>query len=213
MRMIEKIWVKRVIKEKGDNPAGGMKESWIYIYTHAHHTASPNNLQVLCCFCFIEQIDNNNKKEWVLKMRYSHFLFFVFWHLLGIRDEINAAKNCYYWSFVSRKVNKKPLTIRLAIGLGILRHNCPSRYATTPDNTNLPIPTFQTIFPFCFLPVDTGTMAFPSFVSNFSFHLTLAISLPACFRNPRIIKLTNRCSHKVRTVGPIFQSCKLKLPC
>ena len=118
----------------------------------------------------------------------------------------------YYWSFWSSKVNKKPLTILLAIGLGIRRHKRPSRYAIIPDKTNLPIPNLHITLPFplCSCPTDASTIGFPSVTSNFSFNLILVVTLPACFRRARIIKLTKRCSHRVKIVGPIFQSCNSK---
>lgn len=114
---------------------------------------------------------------------------------------------------VSRKLNKNPLTIRLAMALGMQRQSRPSMYATTPDSRNLLTPLFKLIFP-CFFSWEEETtisLPAPSAATDFPFHLVPAISLLACFRNIRMEKLTNRCSHKVSTVGPIFHSCTIFL--
>jgi hypothetical protein len=118
-------------------------------------------------------------------------------------------------SLLSRKLNKNPLTIRRATGLGIPRHNRPSMYATMPDNTNLLIPHFQTNFAFCSSPVGlavAGTRALSLSLSDPLFHLMLAVNLSARFLSARIAKPTNRCSHNVSNVGPIFHSCGQRFP-
>lgn len=115
---------------------------------------------------------------------------------------------------LSRKLNKNPLTIRRATGLGMQRHNLPSTYATMPDNTNLPIPHFQINFNLYLSALGFArTTAFWLSSSDSLFHLTLAIYLLACFLSARIAKLTNRCSHNVNTVGPIFHPCGKKFHC
>jgi hypothetical protein len=114
---------------------------------------------------------------------------------------------------LQRKLNKNPLTIRRAKGLGILRHNLPSIYATMPDNTNLPNPHFQMNFAFCLSPVGfAGTSVLSLSFSDSLFHLMLAVNLSACFLSARIAKLTNMCSHNVCNVGPIFHSCGQTFP-
>lgn len=115
---------------------------------------------------------------------------------------------------LSRKLNINPLTIRLAMALGMQRQSRPSMYATTPDSRNLPTPLFKLIIP-CFFSWEeeerTISLPAPSASTDFPFQLVPAISLLACFRNIRMEKLTNRCSHKVSTVGPIFHSCTIFL--
>ena len=111
---------------------------------------------------------------------------------------------------LSRKLNKKPLTMRRAMGLGIQRHRRPSTYATMPDSTNLPIPHLQMNITFCSssrLFAFDGTIAF--WLSSFEsfLQLMLATNLLACFLSIRIAKLTNRCSNSVSRVGPSFHSC------
>ena len=109
---------------------------------------------------------------------------------------------------LSRKVNRKPLTMRRATGLGIERHNRPSIYATMADKTNLPMPLphFQMNLPFATSSAElAGTIDLPLSLSGF--HLMLAMHLLACFLRIRIAKLTNRCSPNVNTVGPILHSC------
>lgn len=64
--------------------------------------------------------------------------------------QIEEEKKDYSSLLLSRKVNKNPLTMRRATGLGIQRHSRPSTYATIPDNTNLPIPHLQMNRTFCF---------------------------------------------------------------
>lgn len=120
-----------------------------------------------------------------------------------------SVKSLYYsLSLLSKKLNKKPLTIRRATGLGIERHSLPSIYARMADNTNLPMPHFH--INFSFFPCSrepAGTIALPSSLSGSFFKLILATNFPVCFLSMRIAKLTTRCSHKVHTVGPIFHSC------
>lgn len=110
--------------------------------------------------------------------------------------------------FLSRNVNKKPLTMRRAIGLGILRHSRPSTYATIPDNTNFPMPHFQMNFTFGLSSVAcAGSTALSLSPSKSLFHLVRTMNLLACFLSKRIAKLTNKCSHNVSKVGPSLGSC------
>lgn len=120
-----------------------------------------------------------------------------------------SVKSLYYpLSFLSKKLNKKPLTIRRAKGLGIERHSLPSIYARMPENTKLRMPRFHINFPFFSCSRESaGTIALPSSLSGSFFKLILATNFPACFLSMRIAKLTTRCSHNVHTVGPIFHSC------
>lgn len=107
---------------------------------------------------------------------------------------------------LSRKVNKKPLTMRRATGLGIQRHNLPSIYATMPDKTNFPMPHFQVNLTLGATSAGfAGTTAFA--LSPSELHLMPAMNLFACFLSNRMVKLTNRCSHNVSTVGPSLHSC------
>ena len=124
-----------------------------------------------------------------------------------IKEEKKLCTLVYSLS-LPRKLNKNPLTIRRAKGLGILRHNLPSMYATMPDNKNLPTPHFQMNLAFCLSPVGfAGTSDLSSSLSDSLFHLMLAVNLSVCFLSARIAKLTNMCSHNVCNVGPIFHSC------
>lgn len=124
------------------------------------------------------------------------------------------AQRVYSLSLLSRKLSKNPLTIRRATGLGIPRHNRPSMYATMPDNTNLLIAHFQTNSAFCLSPPGfAGTSALSLSLFESLFQLMLAVNLSACFLSARIAKPTNRCSHNVSNVGPIFHSCGQRFPC
>lgn len=154
-----------------------------------HHF--PTSQAVLCCDnkCNI----SNSAKNEVQSMNCKIRSFIFKYHFVSS-------------SLWSRKLNKKPLTILLAKGWGMFRHNRPSTYATIPDNTNFPNPHFHINFTFCCSPL-LSEAAFSRSVSSSSLHFILPITFPDCFRSSRIIKLTNRCSQRVRIVGPSFQSC------
>lgn len=167
---------------------------WLYRHNHIATDLSSVNYE----------IGLGEKKLWYSyaygKKLLSHFASKA--RTLVTRKKINFI----YWSLsVSRKLRRKPLTIRLATALGIQRHNRPSIYASIPDNTNFVIPHFPVNIP---VTLGNGRASLPSSLSSdLSLHWKWDSTSLVRLRNTRIEKLTNKCSHKVNIVGPILNSC------